>query len=123
MLEGGSARLKPEKRQEMEERVNILTTFIRSMLNDRDAWKKHDAVSNRGTHATPCRIAPQRFSPNEVHHAYRRLSSLPSLLPPVWWLVRQGLKQKKSTEDTSEEDEDGTEGDEEVVLEESDGDL
>jgi hypothetical protein len=41
----------------------------------------------------------------------------------VWWLVRQGLKQKKSTEDTSEEDEDGTEGDEEVVLEESDGDL
>ena len=46
MLEGRSAKLKPEKRQEMEERVNILTTFIRSMLNDRDAWKKHDAVSN-----------------------------------------------------------------------------
>ena len=38
--------MKPEKRQEMEERVNILTTFIRAMLNDRDAWKKHDAVSN-----------------------------------------------------------------------------
>ena len=48
MLEGGSAKLKPEKRQEMEERVNILTTFIRSMLNDRDAWKKHDAVSSNG---------------------------------------------------------------------------
>ena len=46
MLEGSSGRrgLKPEKRQEMEERVNILTTFIRSMLNDRDAWKKYDAV-------------------------------------------------------------------------------
>jgi hypothetical protein len=50
MLEGGSVRLKPEKRQEMEERVNILTSFIRSMLNDRDAWKKHDAV---GKSATP----------------------------------------------------------------------
>ena len=41
MLEKGG--LKPEKREEMEQRVNILTSFIRAMLNDRHAWQRHDA--------------------------------------------------------------------------------
>ena len=41
MLEKGG--LKPEKREEMEQRVNILTSFIRAMLNDRAAWQRHDA--------------------------------------------------------------------------------
>ena len=62
----------------MEERINILTTFIRSMLNERDAWKKYD----------------------------------------------YGLEAKSNEADANDEAEGGDEEEEdEVVLEEGDGDL
>merc|ERR1740117_1392858 len=35
--------LKPDKQAQMEARVNILTTFIRAVLNNKDTWRRYDA--------------------------------------------------------------------------------
>ena len=79
MLEGGSVRLKPEKRQEMEERVNILTSFIRSMLNDRDAWKKHDDRLPKGHGKARKRHATRRCRATNQPAAHCGLALLRSL--------------------------------------------
>ena len=53
MLKSGGAGLSPEKRTDMEGRVNILTTFIRASLDNRYEWKDHDAKLEGSADAPP----------------------------------------------------------------------
>ena len=63
MLKAGG--LKPEKAEEMEGRIAILTTYIRAILNNRDKWKRYDAKLSPPKSSNPPESQPAA-SPTET---------------------------------------------------------